>query len=156
MFNIVLLEPQIPPNTGNIGRLCVATNSILHLIKPLGFDIDDASVKRAGLDYWDKLALYEWESLEHFHFSHPLGERHFFLSTKADKPYFEVNFRPRDYLYFGREDAGLPESLIFAHREQMIKIPQTSEVRSINLATAVSVVLYEGIRQNYGVFSQSV
>lgn len=149
MFNIVLVEPQIPPNTGNIGRLCVATNSILHLIKPLGFSLDESSLKRAGLDYWDKLIFYEWESLEHFLFANPITNRHFFFTTKSNKPYFYETFKLRDYLYFGREDAGLPKELLEKYKEQTLKIPQTNNVRSINLATAVGAVLYEAVRQNF-------
>ncbi len=149
MFNIVLVEPQIPPNTGTIGRLCVATNSALHLVKPLGFSIDDKSLKRAGLDYWEFLDLRIYENLDEFLEKNRVNERHFFATTKSDKYYFKVKLQKGDFIYFGREDGGLPEKLMEKMPENKITIPMFSEkIRSINLATAVSIILYDGIRVN--------
>lgn len=147
MFHVVLVEPQIPPNTGNIGRLCVALESTLHLIHPLGFSTDESALKRAGLDYWQHLDVKEWENLEHFWENHPINERHFFLTTKARHLYWEAEFQPNDYFYFGREDAGLSEKLLQTYPKQILKIPQSDKVRSINQATAVGIVLYEAKRQ---------
>ena len=149
MINIVLVEPRIPQNTGNIGRLCVGSGAKLHLIKPLGFAIDDKSVKRAGLDYWDDLDITIWDSLTHFHENNPINERHFFATTKTKQNYFDVQFESGDFFYFGREDAGLPESLIDAHKQNTITIPMNDKIRSINLANSVGIILYESIRQNY-------
>ncbi|PAF49145.1 RNA methyltransferase [Helicobacter sp. 12S02232-10] len=147
MINIVLIEPRIPQNTGNIGRLCVAANARLHLIHPLGFSIDEKSLKRAGMDYWQNLKLSEWENSEHFWKAHPIDKKHFFLSTKAKKLYYEGDFEDECFLYFGREDAGLDEKILFQNPDQTLKIPMTQGTRSINLATAVGAVLYEAIRQ---------
>ena len=115
MFNVVLVHPQIPPNTGNIGRLCVNTGSTLHIVKPIGFDIDDKAVKRAGLDYWDKLDLVVWESLDEFIQNVDLN-RCFFATTKSQKPYFEATFKPGDYMVFGSETTGLPMELMVTSR----------------------------------------
>lgn len=143
-----MVEPQIPPNTGNIGRLAVGSDAVLHIIKPIGFDMSDRALKRAGLDYWDKLNYFLYDSLEEFWKAHPLGDRHFFFSTKSNAPYFENSYKIGDYLYFGREDAGLPESLIEHCAKNTYTIP-ISNIRSLNLATAVGIVLYEAYRQNY-------
>ena len=151
MFNVVLVHPQIPPNTGNIGRICVNTGSRLHLVKPLGFDIDEKSVKRAGLDYWEKLDLQVWESLEEFEKSVDF-DRCFFATTKTNKPYFDVRYAPGDYLIFGSETKGLPMELMQKRWENAVTIPMTKEGRSLNLAVSVGIILYEGIRQNYEVF----
>jgi len=151
MFRIVLVEPEIPPNTGNIGRICVNTGSTLHLVKPLGFDIDDRAIKRAGLDYWHKLDLVVWESLEEFLAATP-GERYHLATTKSHRPYFEASFNPGDYLLFGSETQGLPDELLHRLRERTITIPMSEEGRSLNLAVSVGIVLYEGIRQNFGAF----
>ncbi len=153
MFNVVLVHPQIPPNTGNIGRLCVNTGAKLHLIEPLGFDINDKALKRAGLDYWHKLDPTIWPDLESFLQSVDMG-RCFFATTKSQKPYFEAHFEPGDYLLFGSETKGLPEWLFKANLQNAITIPMTKEGRSLNLAVSVGIVLYEGIRQNYEVFKE--
>jgi tRNA (cytidine/uridine-2'-O-)-methyltransferase len=146
MFNVVLVEPEIPPNTGNIGRLCLATGSTLHLIKPLGFSIDDRELKRAGLDYWKEVDLRLWDSLGDLRKAHESDARFFFLTTKSDRAYYDVAFQPGDFLVFGRETKGLPENLLVAHREELLTIPMR-RTRSLNLATAVGIVLFEAMRQ---------
>jgi len=147
MFNVVLVNPQIPPNTGNIGRICVNTNSTLHLIKPLGFELSQKALKRAGLDYWDKLDLHIWESLEEFLKKVDL-QRCYFATTKATKCYFEPSYKQGDYLLFGSETKGLPLELMRRRWEGAITIPMSKEGRSLNLAVSVGIVLYEAIRQN--------
>src|ERR1051326_5945578 len=122
MFNIVLVEPEIPPNTGNIGRLCLATQSTLHLVKPLGFSIEDRQLKRAGLDYWKEIDLRLWESFEHLRDSQPPDARFFFLTTKTERPYFDVKFSPGDFLVFGRETKGLAEGLLKEHEASCLTI----------------------------------
>ncbi|WP_051453595.1 tRNA (uridine(34)/cytosine(34)/5-carboxymethylaminomethyluridine(34)-2'-O)-methyltransferase TrmL [Hippea sp. KM1] len=145
-FHVVLFQPDIPPNTGNIARLCVATNSTLHLIKPLGFSLNDKRLKRAGLDYWDNLKLKIHNSLDDF--LDKYGDKRFFLaSTKAEKPYFDVCFEEGDFLIFGSETQGLPDDFIQANMDNAINIPMTDGVRSLNLADSVAVVLYEAIKQ---------
>ncbi|MEY2549224.1 MAG: tRNA (cytidine/uridine-2-O-)-methyltransferase [Verrucomicrobiota bacterium] len=146
MFNVVLVEPEIPPNTGNIGRLCLATGSTLHLVKPLGFSIDDRELKRAGLDYWKEVEVKLWDSFEQLWQEREAGGRFFFLTTKSDRAYYDVSFRAGDFLVFGRETKGLPESLLAAHREDLLTIPMRG-TRSLNLATAVGIVLFEAVRQ---------
>lgn len=146
MFNVVLVEPEIPPNTGNVGRLCLATKSTLHLVKPLGFLLDDRQLKRAGLDYWDGVDLKVWESTSALMESKRAEDRHFFVTTKTKRNYWDVKFRTGDFLIFGRETKGLPENLLAANQEDCITIPM-SGTRSLNLATAVGIVLYEAIRQ---------
>jgi tRNA (cytidine/uridine-2'-O-)-methyltransferase len=146
MFHIVLVEPEIPPNTGNIARLCLATGSVLHLVEPLGFSLDDRSLKRAGLDYWPEVDVRRWASLDAILKATGQDARRFFLTTKATRPYWAQSFQSGDYLFFGRETRGLPETLLAAHPESCLTIP-TESVRSLNLATAVGIVLYEGIRQ---------
>ena len=146
MFNVVLVEPEIPPNTGNIGRLCLATGSTLHLVKPLGFAIDDRTLKRAGLDYWKEVDVRLWDSFEELLKAREEKERLFFLTTKSDRAYYDVRFRPGDFLVFGRETKGLPEALLAANREGLLTIPMQG-TRSLNLATAVAVVLFEAVRQ---------
>ena len=153
MFNIVLLEPRIPGNVGTIGRLAYVTNSRLHLIKPYGFgDITEKQVRRAGLDYWYDLDLYEYENIEEFWKQNPKTDRHFFATTKSDIAYFEQTFQKGDYFYFGREDAGLPDELLQNNQAQCINIPMVQGVRSINIANSVSVVIYDAIRQNFSQF----
>ena len=147
MLNIILHEPRIPHNTGNIGRLCLALNARLQLIYPLGFTIDDKHLKRAGLDYFDKITLVKWDNLEAFLGANPIDSRHFLLSTKANRSYFEAKFCDECFLHFGREDKGLPMSLINAHFSQTYKIPMQNNARSLNLSNAVSIVAYEAIRQ---------
>ncbi|WP_027327651.1 tRNA (cytidine(34)-2'-O)-methyltransferase [Helicobacter pametensis] len=149
MFNIVLVEPRIPQNTGNIGRLCVAGWARLHLIHPLGFQISQKELKRAGMDYWEKLAVYEWENLEHFWQSFPPDSNHFFLSTKGVRNYFDAKLYDECFLYFGREDAGLPPKILHQYSQSVLTLPMRDGIRSINLATCVGAVLYEAIRQNY-------
>jgi tRNA (cytidine/uridine-2'-O-)-methyltransferase len=146
MFNVVLVEPEIPPNTGNIGRLCLATGSTLHLVKPLGFAIDDRTLKRAGLDYWKEVKVRLWDSLEELLKAREQKERLFFLTTKSERAYYDVRFRPGDFLVFGRETKGLPDALLVANREDLLTIPMQG-TRSLNLATAVAIVLFEAVRQ---------
>ena len=145
-FNVVLVEPEIPPNTGNIARLCLATDSTLHLIRPLGFSIDDKALKRAGLDYWKETRVVVWDSLADLQAQYPDG-RYWYLTTKTDRPYYEVTFQPGDFLVFGRESKGLPEPLLRKYPEQLLTIPMSGKTRSLNLATAVAIVLFEGVRQ---------
>ncbi|RDU65552.1 tRNA (cytidine(34)-2'-O)-methyltransferase [Helicobacter sp. MIT 14-3879] len=147
MINVVLLEPRIPQNTGNIGRLCLATNSKLHLIHPLGFILDDRGLKRAGMDYFKDINLIQWDSLSLFLQSNKIADNHFFLSTKAQKNYFDAKFCDECFLYFGREDRGLPEELIKSNFSQVFKIPMFNNARSLNLSNSVSIVVYEAIRQ---------
>ena len=149
MLHVVLVEPEIPPNTGNIGRLCLATDSHLHLVKPLGFSLDDKLLKRAGLDYWREVRVTLWESFAEFMAAHP-GARCWFLTTKAQRAYWDAEFRDGDFLVFGRETKGLPESLLAAQAEFALTIPMTDRTRSLNLATAVGIVLYEAVRQTRG------
>ena len=147
MFNVVLVEPEIPPNTGNIGRLCLATRSTLHLVKPLGFSMDDRELKRAGLDYWSEVDVRLWNSLTELQAAQAEGNRYFFLTTKSDQAYFKTKFQPGDFLIFGRETKGLPESLLAENRERLLTIPMHG-TRSLNLATAVAIVLFEAVRQH--------
>jgi tRNA (cytidine/uridine-2'-O-)-methyltransferase len=146
VFNIVLVEPEIPPNTGNIGRLCLATRSTLHLVKPLGFSLDDRELQRAGLDYWAEVRLQLWDSFDALLRAQPAGTRYFFLTTKSKGPYYEVRFQKDDFLVFGRETKGLPEDLLRANADNCITIPMHG-TRSLNLATAVAIVLFEAVRQ---------
>lgn len=146
-FNIVLIEPEIPPNTGNIARLCAATGSILHLVGKLGFSLDDRYLKRAGLDYWEFVTLKVWSDLSELQAAHPDG-RFFFLSTKVARSYLQAEFRTGDFIVFGKETRGLPEDLLLAHPDTSITIPMPVEkVRSLNLSTSVGIVLYEALRQ---------
>ena len=146
MFNVVLVEPEIPPNTGNIGRLCLATRSRLHLIKPLGFSIDDRELKRAGLDYWKEVNVRLWDAFGELQSAQLNGTRYFFLTTKSQRAYWEVRFRPGDFLVFGRETKGLPEILLRDRADDLLTIPMHG-TRSLNLATAVAIVLFEAVRQ---------
>jgi len=148
MFNVVLFNPQIPHNTGAIGRLCVNSGATLHLIKPLGFSISEKAVKRAGLDYWDKLDLVVWENYQQF-FENVEIERCYFATTKSNRPYFEVDFKKGDYIIFGSETSGLPLEIMKKREENMVTIPMTKEGRSLNLAISAGLVLYEAIRQNF-------
>ena len=153
MFNIVLHEPRIPGNVGTIGRLAFALDCTLHLIKPYGFgEITEKEVRRAGLDYWFDLDVREYENIEDFWSKNPLSQRHFFATTKTDKPYFNEDYKVGDYFYFGREDAGLPESIMSKRLEGMITIPMTNQARSLNIANSVSIVAYEALRQNFKEF----
>ncbi len=146
VFNIVLIEPEIPPNTGNIGRLCLATRSALHLVKPLGFSLDDRQLKRAGLDYWDEVDLRVWDSFAQLQSKQKPGARYFFLTTKTQRAYYDIKFARGDFLIFGRETKGLPEPLLAANDDHCISIPMHG-TRSLNLATAVAIVLFEAVRQ---------
>ena len=146
MFNVVLVEPEIPPNTGNVGRLCLATRSTLHLIKPLGFSLNDREVRRAGLDYWEEVPLQLWDSFDALRSAQPISSRYFFLTTKSKRPYYNVKFYKGDFLVFGRETKGLPQELLTANKNDCITIPMHG-TRSLNLATAVAIVLFEAVRQ---------
>lgn len=146
-FHIALIEPQIPPNTGNIARLCAATGSSLHLVGKLGFELSDSALKRAGLDYWDSIRPVIHDGLESFRRSLPEA-RFFFFSTKAEKPYTQAVYEPGDVLVFGSETRGLPVDILNSNRPNVLGIPmRTDHVRSLNLATAVGIVLYEALRQ---------
>jgi tRNA (cytidine/uridine-2'-O-)-methyltransferase len=146
-FHIVLVEPEIPPNTGNIARLCGATGTILHLVGKLGFSIDDKQLKRAGLDYWEAIDVRRWDSLSQLEAAFP-GRRWWYTSKKAARSHVEANFLPGDFLVFGKETEGLPEDLLAANPERCLRIPIFSPiVRSLNLSTAAGIVLYEALRQ---------
>jgi tRNA (cytidine/uridine-2'-O-)-methyltransferase len=147
MLNVVLVEPEIPPNTGNVGRLCLAVGARLHLVKPLGFTLDDKALRRAGLDYWSEVDVKLWDSLDQLFAAVPRESRFFFLTTKSDRPYWNERFQDGDFLVFGRETKGLPEALIEARRESALTIPMPGSTRSLNLATSVGIVLYEAVRQ---------
>jgi tRNA (cytidine/uridine-2'-O-)-methyltransferase len=149
MFNVVLVEPEIPPNTGNIGRLCLATRSTLHLVKPLGFSLDHRELRRAGLDYWEEVPLRLWDSFEALRQAQPAGPRYFYVTTKSERPYYQVTFHEKDFLVFGRETKGLPQELLAANARNCITIPMRG-TRSLNLATAVAIVLFEAVRQQQG------
>lgn len=146
MFNVVLVEPEIPPNTGNVGRLCLATGSTLHLVEPFGFRLDDKQLQRAGLDYWQEVNVQTWKSFDQLRTAQPDGSRFFFLTTKSKRAYFDVTFERGDFLVFGRETKGLPESLLMANTKSCLTIPMQG-TRSLNLATAVAIVLFEAVRQ---------
>ena len=150
MINIVLHEPEIPQNTGNIGRTCVITGSKLHLIRPLGFRINEKTVKRAGLDYWPKLDVTEHDNVESFYeyasTQNPQG-RIYYATTKGKHRYTDVEFKDGDFIMFGRESAGIPEEILSIHPEDCIRIPMLPEERSLNLANSVAIVLYEALRQ---------
>lgn len=146
MLNIVLVEPEIPANTGNISRTCAVTGAALHLVHPLGFSIDEKHLKRAGLDYWDKLDIYEYENLDDFLEKNRGGEL-FFFSTKAKKSYAEVSYPDDAFLIFGKETKGLPEPLIFANLDRTVRIPMRHTLRCLNLSNSVAVAAYEYFRQ---------
>ncbi len=146
-LNIVLVEPEIPQNTGNIVRTCAATGARLHIVKPMGFTIDDKKLKRAGLDYWHFLNIQYYENLDVF-FEKNEGGRFFYLSSKAPTSYTDVNYEENDFLLFGKETKGLPEKLLIDHPERCVRIPMISDARCINLSNAVAVVTFEALRQN--------
>lgn len=146
-LNIVLIEPEIPQNTGNIVRTCAATGAILHLIKPLGFSVDDKYLKRAGLDYWKSVKIKYYENLEEF-FQKNLDGKFFFMTTKAVKLYTKADYRNKCYLVFGKETKGLPLDLLNKNKESTIRIPMNDNIRSLNLSNAVSIIVYEALRQN--------
>ena len=145
-FNIVLVEPEIPQNTGNIARTCAATGSRLHLVRPLGFEIDDKKLKRAGLDYWHLLDLTFYDNLDDF-FSKNSGN-FYFASTKALHRHSDVSFKDGDYIFFGKETKGLDEKLLKDNKEKCIRIPMIEDARSLNLSNSVAIVIYEALRQN--------
>lgn len=146
-MNIVLLEPEIPSNTGNIGRTCVATGSVLHLIRPLGFSTDDKALKRAGLDYWAQLDVRYYDSYNEFRENNSTAEI-FFATTKAERTYADVNYPYDAYIMFGKESAGIPEEILVKNRERCIRIPMLEGQRSLNLSNSAAVILYEALRQN--------
>ena len=147
MLNIVLFEPEIPANTGNIGRTCVATNTRLHLIEPLGFRLNEKAIKRAGMDYWDDLDVTTYIDYNDFLEKNP-GAKIYVATTKASKVYTEAKFEPDCYIMFGKESAGIPEEILVEHKENCIRIPMVGDIRSLNLGNSVAVVLYEALRQN--------
>lgn len=147
MVNIVLHEPEMPANTGNIGRTCVATGSILHLIEPLGFKINDKMLKRAGLDYWDKLDVRTYVNFEDFLAKNP-GAKIYMATTKSKQTYTDVEYEDGCYIMFGKESAGIPEEILVENKDKCIRIPMNPEIRSLNLANSVAIVLYESLRQN--------
>ncbi len=146
-FHIVLVNPEIPANTGNIARTCAATGTHLHLVRPLGFDTDDKTLKRAGLDYWYAVKITYYDSFEEVKAAFPEG-RFFFASTRVTKRYSDFSFRDGDLFVFGRETKGLPQELLDAHPETGMRIPMTDKVRSLNLANSAAIVVYEALRQN--------
>ena len=146
MLNIVMVEPEIPMNTGNIARTCAATGSVLHLIKPLGFDISDKAVKRAGLDYWWLVDVRVYENLEDFFAKNQVNQM-WCLSTKAPRAYTEAQFQDGCYLFFGKETKGLPEDFLESHADCCLRIPMRTEARSLNLANSVAITVYEALRQ---------
>ncbi len=146
-FNIVLHEPEIPSNTGNIGRTCVATGTHLHLIRPLGFKIDDKKIKRSGMDYWKDLNLTIYDDWDDFLEKNPEA-RIFYATTKGRNVYSEVEFKDGDFLVFGKESAGIPEEILIKHPNEAIRIPMGRDIRSLNLSNSVAIVLYEALRQN--------
>ena len=149
MFNVVLVEPEIPPNTGNIARLCLAAGAQLHLVKPLGFSLDDKYLRRAGMDYWGQVRVTVWENWDTLYGEQLVHSRYFLLTTKTDRAYYDAGFQPGDFLVFGRETRGLPESLLAgpAGKPYLLTIPMQPVARSLNLATAAGIVLFEAMRQ---------
>jgi tRNA (cytidine/uridine-2'-O-)-methyltransferase len=146
MLNVVLVQPEIPQNTGNVGRLCVAAGARLHLVEPLGYTIDEKRIRRSGMDYWERLDLRLWPSLPALREAHPEG-RFWMMSSKAGGPYWNASFRDGDFLLLGRESKGLPASLLASDPDHCLTIPMTAGTRSVNLATATGIVLYEAVRQ---------
>ena len=145
-INIVLVEPEIPQNTGNIARTCAATGASLHLVKPLGFEIDDRKLKRAGLDYWDKLDITYYENLSEF-LEKNKDEAMFFFTTKAKRKYTDAEYPGRVFIVFGKETKGLPEELLYENSEKCVRIPMRDTLRSLNLSNSVAVAVYEVLRQ---------
>ncbi len=146
-LNIVLYEPEIPANTGNIGRTCVATGTKLHLIEPLGFSLNEKALKRAGMDYWSQLEVERYVNYEDFLQRNP-GAKIYMATTKAKKIYSEASYEPDCYIMFGKESAGIPEEILVEHPEECVRIPMIGETRSLNLSNSVAIVLYEALRQN--------
>ena len=146
-LNILLFEPEIPANTGNIGRTCVATNTRLHLIEPLGFSLEEKQLKRAGMDYWKDLDVNTYVNWEDFCQKNP-DAKIYYATTKARHVYSEVNYEPDCYIMFGKESAGIPEEILKDHPDTCVRIPMVGETRSLNLSNSVAIVLYEALRQN--------
>ena len=146
-MHIVLHQPEIPANTGNIGRTCVATGTSLHLIEPLGFHLDEKSIKRAGMDYWEHLDVTRYMNYEEFLTKHP-GAKIWMATTKAKHVYTDVKFGPDDFIMFGKESAGIPEEILVDNEDTCIRIPMLPDIRSLNLSNSVAIVLYEALRQN--------
>lgn len=146
-MNIILHQPEIPGNTGNIGRTCVATGTSLHLIEPLGFRLDEKAIRRAGMDYWKELDVHRYMNFEEFTEQHP-DAKIWMATTKAKRSYTEVSFAPDDYIMFGKESAGIPEEILVEHEQNCIRIPMLPTIRSLNLSNSVAIVLYEALRQN--------
>ncbi len=154
-LNIVLVEPEIPQNTGNISRTCAATGASLHMIEPFGFTITDAKLKRAGLDYWQYLDVHYYKNLEHF-FEENKGGNFFYFSTKAPRSYTEISYPDNSYLFFGKETAGLSEELLKANLDRCVRIPMLENLRSLNLSNSVAIAVYETLRQwNFEGFEDS-
>jgi tRNA (cytidine/uridine-2'-O-)-methyltransferase len=147
MLNIVLVEPEIPQDTGNIARTCACTNCKLHLIRPFGFEISDKTLRRAGLDYWDKVDITYYDNLAEF-FEKNAGGKFFYATTKAKQNYTDVSFPDGSFILFGKETQGLPEVLIYKDYERAIRIPMFGSLRSLNLSNSVAIILYEALRQN--------
>lgn len=145
-LNIVLVEPQIPQNTGNISRTCAVTGAALHLIKPYGFEITDRQLKRAGLDYWDKLEVYEYENLDEF-YERNSGGSFYYFTTKGKNLYSDISYPDNSFILFGREDKGLDETLLYNNKESCVRIPMRPELRSLNLSNSVAIATYEILRQ---------
>ena len=147
MLNIVLYEPEIPANTGNIGRTCVATGTRLHLIEPLGFKLNEKALKRAGMDYWNDLDVTTYIDYQDYLEKNP-GVKIYMATTKAHKVYTDVEYEPDCYIMFGKESAGIPEEILVEHEEDCMRIPMNGDIRSLNLGNSVAIVLYEALRQN--------
>lgn len=147
MLNIVLLEPEIPANTGNIGRTCAATNTRLHLIEPLGFKLNEKSLKRAGMDYWTEIDVKTYIDFQDFQEQNPEAKL-YMATTKAAKMYTEVSYEPDCYIMFGKESAGIPEELLVKYKENCVRIPMVGDTRSLNLGNSAAIILYEALRQN--------
>ena len=147
MLNIVLYEPEIPANTGNIGRTCVATGTRLHLIEPLGFKLNEKALKRAGMDYWNDLDVTTYIDYQDFLEKNP-GVKIYMATTKVHKVYTDVEYEPDCYIMFGKESAGIPEEILVEHEEDCMRIPMNGDIRSLNLGNSVAIVLYEALRQN--------
>ncbi|MGD0614594.1 MAG: tRNA (cytidine(34)-2'-O)-methyltransferase [Verrucomicrobiota bacterium] len=147
-MHVVLVEPEIPPNTGNVARLCAATRSVLHLIEPFGFELDDARLKRAGMDYWEHVEWHRWKSWTAFFQTLPASARLWLIESNGPRLYTEADFRPQDYLVFGRETAGLPKQLLEENRSRWVRIPMFNpRARSLNLSNCVALVLFDALRQ---------
>ncbi|MEI7728632.1 MAG: tRNA (cytidine(34)-2'-O)-methyltransferase [Verrucomicrobiota bacterium] len=148
-MNVVLLEPEIPPNTGNVARLCAATRSCLHLVEPFGFKLEDRNLKRAGMDYWQHVTWHRWKNWSAFHAALPAQARLWFIESGGPHHYAEVQYAPDDFLVFGRETAGLPKSILETNRDNWLRIPMFNpEARSLNLSNCVALVLFEALRQH--------